>query len=327
MKKLTVGDSTKLGIIEDFDDKYFYVRDILGNIYGIINSSGNYIIKYDYTAYGEVTKDIIASSGDDLVVANHNPFMYKGYYYDEDLECYYLKSRFYMPSICRFISPDDHSYLDYEDLRGINLYCYCYDNPVMYIDPEGSMPKWAKWVVGGLAIAGLVVATVLTFGAAGAGAAVVGAAMLTGGIVSGTINALDQLHDGDKFDFTELAISTLSGMAYGAVVASTGGAGAVLGKLAVAGGTSLLNSWNNNADLKDTMMNFGVALSISAVAQLGGHLVGKYGPNILSKFIKPNPNYVITLGDIISAAWDIPAVKTGVIRLFAGCASAKINDF
>lgn len=47
--------------------------------------------------------------------------MYKGYYYEEDLECYYLKSRFYMPSICRFISPDDHSYLDYEDLRGINL--------------------------------------------------------------------------------------------------------------------------------------------------------------------------------------------------------------
>ena len=98
--------------------EYFYARDILGNIYGIINSSGNYIIKYDYNAYGEVTKNILALSGDDLVVANHNPFMYKGYYYDSDLECYYLKSRFYMPSICRFISPDDHSYLDYEDLNG-----------------------------------------------------------------------------------------------------------------------------------------------------------------------------------------------------------------
>lgn len=66
--------------------------------------------------------------------------MYKGYYYEEDLECYYLKSRFYMPSICRFISPDDHSYLVYEDLRWINLYCYCYDNPVMYVDGEGNFP-------------------------------------------------------------------------------------------------------------------------------------------------------------------------------------------
>lgn len=240
---------------------------------------------------------------------------------------YYLKTRYYNPEWCRFISSDNINYLEYNNPLGVNLFSYCNNNPVMYIDPEGSMPKWAKWVVGGLAIAGLVVATVLTFGAAGAGAAVVGAAMLTGGIVSDTMNLHNQLHDGDKFDFTELAISILSGMTYGAVVASTGRAGAVFGKLAVAGGTSLLNSWNNNADLKDTMMNFGVALSISAVAQLGGHLVGKYGPNILSKFIKPNPNYVITIGDIISAAWDIPAVKTGVIRLFAGCALAKINDF
>lgn len=142
----------------------------------------------------------------------------------------------------------------------------------MYIDPEGSMPKWAKWVVGGLAIAGLVVATVLTFGAA-----VVGAAMLTGSIVSGTINALDQLHDGDKFDFTELAISTLSGMAYGAVVASTGGAGAGFGKLTVAGasGTNYIQSWIGMSD----DVYFGVNLSLniaSAVGTFAGNVYMKY---------------------------------------------------
>ena len=136
--------------------EYFFVRDILGVIRGIINSNASYIIKYDYTAYGEVTKNIIASSGDDLVVANHNPFMYKGYYYDDALECYYLKTRFYMPSICRFISPDDHSYLDYEDLRGINLYCYCYDNPVMYSDPEGNFVASSFFIAVGIgALAGV----------------------------------------------------------------------------------------------------------------------------------------------------------------------------
>lgn len=119
---------------------YYYVRDILGNIYGIINSSGNYIVKYNYTAFGEISKQILVSSGDDKVVAINNPFMFKGYYYDDELECYYLKSRFYMPSICRFISPDDHSYLDYEDVRGLNLYAYCYNNPVMYCDGSGHFP-------------------------------------------------------------------------------------------------------------------------------------------------------------------------------------------
>ena len=155
----TYDSNNMLAGISYNNKEYFYVRDILGNIYGIINSSGNYIIKYDYNAYGEVTKNIIASSGDDLVVANNNPFMYKGYYYEEDLECYYLKSRFYMPSICRFISPDDHSYLDYEDLRGINLYCYCYDNPIMYHDPDGTF----GWLVL-LLIAAFIIDTVVETG-------------------------------------------------------------------------------------------------------------------------------------------------------------------
>ena len=181
--------------------EYFYARDILGNIYGIINSSGNYIIKYDYNAYGEVTKNILALSGDDLVVANHNPFMYKGYYYDSDLECYYLKSRFYMPSICRFISPDDHSYLDYEDLRGINLYCYCYDNPVMYSDPDGNMPKWVSCVLIGTIAAAAIALTIVSCGSASAAIAPIAFAYF--GIAANTTLAIT----------TAVAVTTCIGIA------------------------------------------------------------------------------------------------------------------
>ena len=60
----------------------------------------------------------------------------------------------------------------------------------MYVDPDGHMPKWAQWVVGGLAVAGLVVAIVLTCGVAGAGAVAVGTSMLAGDIVSAGINAV-----------------------------------------------------------------------------------------------------------------------------------------
>ena len=63
--------------------------------------------------------------------------MYKGYYYDVELEIYYLNSRYYHPSLRRFITMDDIDYLDVEVLGNLNLYVYCNNNPVMYYDPSG----------------------------------------------------------------------------------------------------------------------------------------------------------------------------------------------
>lgn len=51
---------------------------------------------------------------------------------------YYLQTRYYDPAICRFISPDALGYLGANgDLTGYNLYAYCSNNPVNYIDPSG----------------------------------------------------------------------------------------------------------------------------------------------------------------------------------------------
>ena len=33
---------------------YFYVRDITGNINGLIDKNGNYVVKYRYDAWGNV---------------------------------------------------------------------------------------------------------------------------------------------------------------------------------------------------------------------------------------------------------------------------------
>lgn len=198
----------------------------------------------------------------------------------------------------------------------------------MYADPSGHMPEWLKWVVGGLAIAGLIAATVLTFGVAGPGAIAIGASMLTGGLVSAGINIADQLHDGGKFNWTELAISTLSGTAYGLVVSLTGGTGgwAIAGKFTVAGGTSLLNSWNENATFGETMGSLVLSLVFSGAAQGAGYLFSKIGPQLLSKIAPRNSNHWLTMGDIWIALWSIPAVKTGVIRFTGGVADSIFND-
>lgn len=219
-----------------------------------------------------------------------------------------------------------------DGILGNNMFAYCLNNPVNYADPTGHMPEWAKWVVGGLAVAGLIVATVLTCGVAGTGAAAVGAAMLAGGIISGGLNAIDQLSDTGSIDLTELAISTLSGTAYGLVVGLTAGAaagtfsaGAFVGKLAVAGGTSLLNSWNEDkfsTDPGGAMASFGLSLAISATCQVGGYFLGK-----AASLLKRDPNKLFTVGDIGSYLWGVPAIKTGVIRAVSGTVGAIMNDF
>ena len=50
---------------------------------------------------------------------------------------YYLNARYYKPDWCRFISPDSATYLDPDNPNGLNLYAYCYNDPVNYCDPSG----------------------------------------------------------------------------------------------------------------------------------------------------------------------------------------------
>ncbi|MBQ7789008.1 MAG: RHS repeat-associated core domain-containing protein [Clostridia bacterium] len=50
----------------------------------------------------------------------------------------YLNSRYYDPKVGRFINADDIGYLGANgDLQAFNLFAYCSNNPVMYVDNEG----------------------------------------------------------------------------------------------------------------------------------------------------------------------------------------------
>lgn len=68
-----------------------------------------------------------------------NPFRYRSYYYDFETNLYYLNSRYYDPETGRFVNADDIAILNStkEVLNGLNLYTYCLNNPVNYIDPDG----------------------------------------------------------------------------------------------------------------------------------------------------------------------------------------------
>ena len=129
------------GLIKDNSSKYFYVRDYLQNILGIVDQNGKLVVKYKYDAYGN-SKGIEDTSGCNL--GTRNPFRYKGYYYDDDTEMYYCKSRFYVPKWRRWLNSDSINYLEPQNIICLNLFAYCNNNPVMYVDENGNMPKWLK---------------------------------------------------------------------------------------------------------------------------------------------------------------------------------------
>ncbi len=105
---------------------------MFGDIIAVYNGTSK-VAEYAYDAYGNCR--VITGSN----IGTLNPFRYRGYYFDEDMKLYYLQSRYYDPETGRFINADDVSYLDPETIHGLNLYAYCLNNPVMYVDETGKI--------------------------------------------------------------------------------------------------------------------------------------------------------------------------------------------
>lgn len=86
------------------------------------------------------------------MIAELNPFRYRGYYFDCETGLYYLNSRYYDPEISRFINADDISILSecMNFINGLNLYTYCNNNPVMNSYTTGA--AWWDWLISGLQI-------------------------------------------------------------------------------------------------------------------------------------------------------------------------------
>jgi len=73
-------------------------------------------------------------------VGKMNPYRYRGYRYDEEIDLYYLNSRFYNSNIGRFINAD--GLLGQQgNILGHNMYAYTQNNPIMFVDPSGYLWK------------------------------------------------------------------------------------------------------------------------------------------------------------------------------------------
>ena len=115
---------------------YSYIHNILGDVVGIIDGSGNVVVEYKYDVWGRyLSVERMAVAYD--VLAELNPFRYREYMWDGTIGLYYLKSRYYNQEYCRIINEDMlvARYMRFGD----NLYTYCANNPVVYKDQQGTL--------------------------------------------------------------------------------------------------------------------------------------------------------------------------------------------
>ena len=109
----------------------YYQYDGHGSVVQLTDATGTVIKNYDYDAFGN---DIVQSYDD------ANPFRYSGEYFDDETDLYYLRARYYWPSLGQFTQEDTYRG-EPNNPNSLNLYTYCYNDPVQYVDRSGNTPE------------------------------------------------------------------------------------------------------------------------------------------------------------------------------------------
>ena len=224
--------------------EYYYVMNLQGDIIGLVNAAGAWVVEYRYDVWGNIQSISGSLAG---TLGADNPLRYRGYYYDTETGLYYISCRYYNPEIGRFISPDTTNVLEVQDdLYDKNLYAYCDNNPVMRVDSSGAV--WHLAVGAAVGVATQFVADV-------------GIGLATGNSFGEVIASLSPV------DYVSAAIG-------GSIAASgIGFAGAVVANAALGGTTYLAN-----CSYKGVEANTNDFIASTAIGGVAG-LIGGSGAN------------------------------------------------
>ena len=223
-------------------DEYYYMLDAQGNVVGLVDGSGKLVVEYTYDAWGQLLS-MTGSLANDLGKAN--PLRYRSYVYDDETGMYYLGSRYYNPTMCRFINADSVSVVHEANgkLTDKNLFAYCDNNPVMRKDGGGEF-----WTV----LAGAVI----------------------GAITNVAATVISNAASGSETSLGQVVVAAVSGAASGAL-ASTGATfwakpvGQVLGSALISMGETVASSaiQGEVPELEEVLVNGMIGATCSFFSQ------------------------------------------------------------
>ena len=131
------------------DSTYRFITDHLGSVRLVVNvETGTIAQRIDYDEFGNVLLNRSGSGDPPLAGTNPDfqPFAYAGGLYDSQTKLVHFGARDYDAVVGRWTAKDPIKFD-----TGTNVYKYCNNNPINYVDPKGlfCLPypsKKSKWV-------------------------------------------------------------------------------------------------------------------------------------------------------------------------------------
>ena len=289
---------------------YYFDKNTLGDIIAIRDSNRSVVARYTYDAWGNHT--VYGKKGgvdrSKTSIGNVNPFRYRGYYYDTETGFYYLQTRYYDPTICRFINADNYELVAElsQTVGQLNLYAYANNNPIMLTDETGESVSLAlligSFLYGAIAsgisqyledgTVNLVEAGVDgAFTAISVGLAATsigrGASMAIGGAMGAVQYGIKVAFFDEKFSWDRLAYSVVYGIFSGAVSgAGAKNANALSSAIAKNQGMfpAELISYMMKSAYKNVFFNLIDQEFGTAVVKIGATIIGPVIVNCIKKF-------------------------------------------
>ena len=137
-------------------------NDTQNDIIALLDTDGNVVVQYKYDAWGKCATVVLDEAAS--VIAELNPFRYRGYYYDAEIAKYYLQSRYYDAQTGRFVNGDEVELsLLSTSIMSHNVFAYCGNQVINQKDIYGYWVTAVGISVGATVILGVSASLAIIF--------------------------------------------------------------------------------------------------------------------------------------------------------------------